>query len=100
MALKDPTANQIGGVSASLVAIDTQYVYDSLPAGYALNTTVTAPRLGGGTYQLEDPRYPGKALRFQQAAGAVADGDVVANTYLNRTGKALVTGNIVLAVAP
>ena len=76
-------------------------VASAAPSNHAaLNTTLTVAQIGSGTATLEDSAYAGKALRFEAATGAVADAAAVANTYLNHTGKALVSGNVVLAAAP
>jgi hypothetical protein len=99
MAIKNPTATQAGGVN-QLIHIDTSRIYSALPEGTTLNTTIAVTHIGGATTGIEDPRYAGKALKPQQATGACADGAVVANTYLNRTGKTLASGDIVIAVAP
>jgi hypothetical protein len=106
MSLKDPgNATNVAaacgpGVCASIIGLDTSVVYPSLPAGLATNAQVNVVRIGGATQAVEDPRYAGKLVKTQTAAGAVADGAVVANTYLNQTGKALVATNVVLAIQP
>jgi hypothetical protein len=95
----------VGGANASIIGLDVKAVYKTAGAtpvaSLALNTTLALPLIGSGTQAVEDTaQTAGKALRLQAATGAVADGAVVANTYLNKTGKALVSGDVVLAVAP
>ena len=102
MALEDPRATQVGGLCGSIIGVDDKCVYSAVPlSNLGLNATLVVPIIGGtGSQQVEDTAYPGKALKFEQAAGAVLDGAAVANLYLNHTGKALVANNIVLAAAP
>ncbi len=98
MAIRIAGATQLGGLN-TLIAVDTQTVYKAIPTGHALDTNLTAAKIGGGTHTLEDPRYPGKALQFRQAAAAVANDALLTTGWYNRTGKALVSGDIIVAVA-
>lgn len=100
MAIKNPVATQSGGLN-SLIAVDTQKVYDALPTNIAVDTNITTALLGGGTQLVEDPRYPAKALQFklitvQTLADALVNG--VAGWY-NRTGQTAPVGKYIVAVA-
>jgi hypothetical protein len=96
----------IGGCNASIIGMDVKTIHKTAGVtprtDLALNTTFALPMIGGVTAQaVEDTnQVAGKALRLQAAVAGVAIDGVVANTYLNKTGKALVAGDVVLAVAP
>lgn len=94
----------VGGCNASIIGLDIRTINKTAGAtprtDLALNTTVALPLIGSGTQAVEDSGYAGKALRYEAATGAVANGAAVANTYLNRTGVALVSGDVVLCTAP
>jgi hypothetical protein len=98
MAIRDPATGQ-NALCASIVGLDTQEIYPAVPNGLAGSTNLVATRIGGATQAVEDPRYPGKALQFRQATGAVAPDGVVIAGWLNRTGKTLANGNWIIAVA-
>ena len=97
MAISDASATADG--LSTLVGVDTAAIYDSAPLNIPLNTDVVATRLGGATQAVEDPRYPGKAIRLLQTAGSVANGGVVTTGFLNRTGQTVPAGKFLFAVA-
>jgi hypothetical protein len=100
MALKDPRATQMGGLSGSCIGHDPSFVYAAgKGVPMALDAQFNVPVLGpAGSQQIEDPRYGTKPLRFEAATGSTADGLVMgATTYKNHTGKTVASGDVVLA---
>jgi hypothetical protein len=74
-------------------------------AGHAdMAADLAIQRIGGATQAvvaLGTGYGAGKATRYRVATGAVANGAAVApSTYINRSGRALVAGEGVWAVAP
>jgi hypothetical protein len=102
MAIENPAANAIGGLNGTVVGLDTSVVYTAIPNGLTVNTTLNVHQIGpAGSQQMEDPRYPGKALQIkaitvQTAADALVNG---AAGWYNRTGQTAPVGTWIVAVA-
>jgi hypothetical protein len=102
MAIKNPSATHIGGVAGNIAGVDTQHIYDAIPAGYAAGVNLTEFKLGGAAaVTLEDPRYAGKALQFKAITVLTANDALVNGVagWYNRTGFSAAVGTFIVAVA-
>lgn len=100
-ALFDPVASNGLGALCTGIGFGTNAVYNILPAGITDGKTIGAVRIGGtAALGLQACGSPGKAVIYRTANAPAAPGAAVPpSTDLNKSGKAMVAGQSVLAVA-
>ncbi|CAB4166567.1 hypothetical protein UFOVP840_39 [uncultured Caudovirales phage] len=102
--ISDATASQDTGALCTGIGVGPAFNHSGPNAEQGLTAAAfTAARLGDATagvvYALGTGYGTSKGVRYVQASGAVADGAVVTAGWVNRSGRALVSGDYVWAVA-
>lgn len=99
-ALFDSTSsNGIGGLTTG-IGYGTRAVMKPLPDGIEANETPALARIGSGTPGvIQACGFAGKGLSVKTASGAVANNALIVAGWNNQSGRSIVSGQSVLAVA-